>query len=105
MLLPAIRRNARTLGEILDADFREIGASGRIHDKASVIEALQQDPATEMTLSDFQTLQLTKDVILATYRVQRDGRTSLRSSVWRQRKGRWLLVSHQATPVADAAHG
>jgi hypothetical protein len=41
--------------------------------------------------------------MLCTYRtVSSTGREVLRSSVWVERAGRWLMTFHQGTPIPDS---
>jgi hypothetical protein len=104
MTKPEIRRSPQELGRLLADDFREFGGSGRVFDKGQIIEALQNQPPVQLWLDEFQALCLAADVALVTYRgnckfpesdkVSR----SLRSSIWKNRNGRWQVVFHQGTP-------
>jgi hypothetical protein len=56
--------------ELLLADeFVEFGASGRIWRKADILEALQQWPASELTVEDFRVTDLGGACCLVTYRL------------------------------------
>jgi hypothetical protein len=54
-------------------------------------------------MTDFKINQLAKNIVLATYKVQKASADekkmtpSLRSSIWRKEKGRWRMVFHQGT--------
>jgi hypothetical protein len=100
---PAVRSSAAELNELLADDFLEIGASGRLFDKADVLASLPQDPALDACLTDLVVRQLAPDVALATYRIRsrsaEGDRHSLRSSLWVRRSSRWQLRFHQGTPV------
>jgi glyoxylase I family protein len=56
-------------------------------------------------MSDFRVQRMAPDVALVTYRAHRvaiPGRPaadSLRSSLWRLRRGRWRMAFHQGTPL------
>jgi hypothetical protein len=97
-LLP---REAESL--IVD-EFVEIGASGRIWRKAEILRALKQWPAIERTLEDFRVTELGGSCCLVTYRSIRieqesqQSRSTLRSSIWKQRGEGWQIVFHQGTP-------
>ena len=104
---PETRRSAEELGRLLADDFREFGGSGRVFDKRQIIDALQNQPAVQLWLDDFQVRCLAPDVVLVTYRgncrfpASDKVSHSLRSSIWRNRDGRWEVVFHQGTPSAQ----
>lgn len=97
------------VGALLAADFREFGSSGRVYDKAMVVETLAAEmPGAHSALPmivDFAAQRLAPDVVLVTYcsvaYSQEDSteRTVLRSSIWQRVEGTWLMVFHQGTPV------
>lgn len=98
---------------LLAEDFREFGSSGTIYGKAIVVEALAQEaPAAHSPLPvilDFAAQALASNVVLVTYRSVRPShgddpeRTVLRSSIWQQVEGSWLMLFHQGTPVPSQA--
>ena len=108
MAEPEVRRSPEQLGRLLADDFREFGGSGRVFNKEQIIEALQNQPLLELWLDEFQVKCLSADLALVTYRGHykfpdaEKVSHSLRSSIWRKRDGRWEVVFHQGTPVADA---
>src|SRR5262245_24628897 len=97
LLKPEVRRSADQVGRLLADDFIEFGSSGRVFDKAQVIEGLKQeapDPAMGIVLTDFSARQLAPGVILVTYRTHMSGPDAppgykLRSSIWTLLEGRW----------------
>jgi hypothetical protein len=99
-----VRRSARQVDGLLDPDFREIGASGRLWTRAEMISALAgqlcQIPgaiaATEMT-----GVVVGPDLVLLNYVSHRPGRRFRRSSLWRRSAGSWRLLHHQGTPLDD----
>ena len=104
MTKPEIRRSPQELARLLADDFREFGGSGRVFDKGQIIEALQNQPRVQLWLDEFQVKCLAPDLALVTYRgncrvLETDTVShSLRSSIWRNRNGRWEVVFHQGTP-------
>jgi hypothetical protein len=104
-LQPGIRSSAEALRALLAEDFIEFGSSGRVYDRDAVVDAVSAETAFTATLDDFAARLLAPRVALTTYRlsVRSDGkssvRTTLRSSVWVERGGRWLLLFHQGTPA------
>jgi hypothetical protein len=107
---PEVRRSAESVGRLLADDFIEFGSSGRVYDKARIIEALQQevpDPAMRVVVTDLSARQLAPGVMLVTYRTHQSGRNAppgykLRSSIWTLLDGRWQMVFHQGTPGANS---
>ena len=105
ILTPKIRASRVTMANMLSDDFIEFGSSGQIYDKEEIIEALACTTMGSSSLQDFSLLHLSANIILATFRVVREGEQetssthSLRSSIWRLENDTWKLVFHQSTLV------
>jgi hypothetical protein len=103
LLRPEVRRSPRLLDELLADEFVEFASDGTAYDKREVIEALQSERSLQRSLTDFQLIALSEGIVLSTYRSSRHGPSpqegvdSLRSSIWKQRDGRWQLIFHQGT--------
>lgn len=108
LLQPFVRKSAKEIAELLADDFIEFGSSGRIFNRQQIIDALQQESALQISLTDFSARILANDVVLVNYRAIRHGvaenrkASSLRSSIWKLIEGRWQLVFHQGTPTLNA---
>jgi hypothetical protein len=108
MTKPEVRRSPEELARLLADDFREFGGSGRVFDKGQIIDALRNQPPVQLSLDEFEVKCLAPDIALVTYRgscrfPESDKVShSLRSSIWRNRDGRWEVVFHQGTPSAQA---
>lgn len=102
LLEGATRSDAVRLSQLLADDFVEFGASGNVWGcKDEVIAGLQDEVFSVRRMSGFAVKVLGEGVALVTYRCHREGvGDSLRSSVWREEKGRWRMVFHQGTPAA-----
>jgi len=105
LLTPATRASSKALDKRLTEDFIEIGASGRIYDKATILASLPEE-AGDWTyhLTDFALRKISPDTVLATYRLvtYRNAaaeRRTLRSSLWRQENGDWRMMFHQGTLI------
>ena len=108
ILDPTVRRSRETVSGILADEFREIGASGRLYDKAAIVDSLASahlnGPTDRQIIHDFSARLIAPQVALALYRIVRhsasDGREthSLRSSTWKVIDGRWQMIFHQGTP-------
>ncbi len=106
LLDPTVGRNSELVATMLADDFIEFGASGRIFNKASILEALKNEPPRPAsTLTDFATREISPTAILATYKATRRNLAgkitgqSLRSSLWIHLDGRWQITFHQGTPI------
>lgn len=99
LLDPEVRHQPDLVRALLHSQFVEFGASGRIWNAESIIDALASDQlSTEITATDFLALSLAPDVILLTFKTDSVGRACLRSSVWvRNDNDQWLLRFHQGT--------
>jgi hypothetical protein len=98
LLHPDLRRDRQWVEELLDEDFREIGASGCVWTRRETVEMLaaeQTDGA--IAVVDMEALQLADGVVLLTYVSDRAGRRARRSAIWRRVDGRWRVLHHQGT--------
>ncbi len=98
-----VRQDRARLRELLHPEFEEFGASGRIWDLESVIDALasEKDPQ-EIVGSDFEGVILAPSLILLKFRTEAGGRVCLRSSIWMLgEEGKWKLRFHQGTVVSQ----
>lgn len=104
LLQPEVRRSAGRLDALLDDDFREFGASGRMYGKADILRSLPAEDPAAYEIGEFEVRPLCGGVVLATYRVVRtSGGTaaaSLRSSIWKHDGSAWRVVFHQGTPCS-----
>lgn len=97
LLDPAVRRDRVRVDALLDADFTEIGRSGRFYDRAAITTLLAASPDGEApSVRHFAVRMVADGLALATY----DTPASRRSSLWRRHGEDWRLVFHQGTPLA-----
>ncbi|MDQ0045641.1 SMU1112c/YaeR family gloxylase I-like metalloprotein [Variovorax boronicumulans] len=100
-----VRASTVQIEELLDDDFRELGVSGTEWTRPAIIDALRDEAFSERTISEFRVQRMAPDIALVTYRAhraaipERAAADSLRSSLWRLRRGRWRMVFHQGTPL------
>jgi hypothetical protein len=99
LLAQATRIDAEAISQLIDDDFTEFGASGAVWCKADVVESLPDQVFVQRTITEFAVKPISADTALVTYRCLTDDNTTLRSSIWRQREGRWQMVFHQGTFV------
>jgi hypothetical protein len=106
LLDPTVRKNAELVSSLLADDFIEFGSSGKVFDKASIIEDLKNEPPRPASLlSDFAVRPLAPEAMLVNYRTTRRDpfhkplSQAWRSSIWVQRDGRWQITFHQGTQI------
>ena len=103
LLDPAFRSSAADLDRLLDPDFAEIGASGRVWTRAEAIASLlAARGANDLVVSDMAARRVTADVILVTYTTETPAVTAHRASWWRLDGEAWRCYFHQGTPAFDA---
>ena len=103
LLDPDTRADGARVAALLDADFAEVGSSGRRWSRAEVIEALGAEAADgALVATEMSATKLSETVVLLTYRCRRAGRETWRSSIWRLEQGACRMVFHQATPIAES---
>lgn len=105
LLTPAVRRSRARLEELLDPEFVEIGASGRLWSRDAIIEMLVG--GDDRVRAPLPTAEMTgrsaaPGVILLTYVSDPGGRAARRSSLWRRSGRSWRVLFHQGTRVSPA---
>ncbi|MEU0395439.1 nuclear transport factor 2 family protein [Streptomyces sp. NPDC006208] len=104
LLDPTVRSSAEQLAELLHPDFLEVGTSGQLWDRESVIAALtaRSAPAPRtITTSRMSGVQLAPDVVHLTFDTESGAQHAHRSSLWRLTGSTWLLYFHQGTRFGD----
>lgn len=90
---------------LMASDFVEIGASGRVHTRGSVLEVVddrdRRGAVEELVAEDVACRALAPDLYQLTYRLAEGDRRTWRSSLWRHTPHGWRVVYHQGTVVAD----
>ncbi|NYH55185.1 hypothetical protein HNR06_004774 [Nocardiopsis arvandica] len=113
LLEPRVRASRRLAAELLDAEFTEVGKSGRHWDRTSMLaELATMDASSEaeagktgpgrgrVRVSDMVGRLLAPDLVHLTYATEVDGTRARRSSLWRRgADGTWRIYYHQGTPV------
>ncbi|MGW6289209.1 nuclear transport factor 2 family protein [Streptomyces sp. NPDC055107] len=104
LLDPVVRASAGLLASLLHPGFREIGTSGRLWTRETIIAALTADDAPRpgpLTASRMRGTQLCADLVHLTFDTESRGIRSHRSSLWRLTPEGWRLYFHQGTPFDD----
>lgn len=92
---------------MMDANFREIGASGLCYSRDYVLDVLEERHRGEVVehfdARDFHCLEIAPDHYLLTYTLQQEARLTRRATLWRRSADGWKILYHQGTVVADAS--
>jgi ribonuclease HI len=97
LLDPAVRADPAEVERLLHPEFREIGASGRMWDRDSMVAALAEEPGTGATASEVEARMVAHEVVLVTYVSESAAGRSLRSSLWVRGEDGWRVLFHQGT--------
>lgn len=95
LLDSSVRQSTEQLGKLIADDFLEFGSSGKVYNKQDCIKP--DETSRKFVVSDFKIKELSKDVMLATYKITEDGIASLRSSIWQRYGDEWKMIFHQGT--------
>jgi hypothetical protein len=100
---PEVRGSAEQVDGLLDPEFTEIGASGRLWDREAMVAALSRSFRDEMPVrivdSEMTGRLIAPGVVLLTYVSDSNGRRARRSSTWRRHEDGMRVVHHQGTPL------
>jgi hypothetical protein len=100
---PEVRGSVEHVEDLLDPEFTEIGASGRLWDRDAMVAALSRsfgDEAPARIVDSEMTGRLIQPgVVLLTYVSHSNGRRARRSSIWRRHEDGMRVVHHQGTPL------
>ena len=107
LLRPEVRRSREKMSALLADDFIEYGRSGRVYNKATILETADKSFDGSLSLNGFSAKALAPSVALVRYATvlrRSDGNEfhSLRSSIWTRTGHRWQLVFHQGTACGSA---
>lgn len=109
LLSPHVRRDPRAIALLLTEDFLEIGASGRIFDRDSILRELVSETGDDIiAMSDFSATSLAREdngseVVMVNYITTRSDsrgtivRRARRTSIWLHREEAWRVRFHQGT--------
>jgi len=101
LLTSAVRHDPDRVRALLAPDFVEIGRSGQLWDRESVIAALADEaPRPTPATDQWEMTQLTADLVLVTYVVHDLAGDSRHASVWQTDGDQPRLRFHQGTPLA-----
>jgi hypothetical protein len=102
---PEIRRCREAVEALLAEGFVEFGGSGRMYDRAEIIDLLTQDDdgSSDLKATNYAMVSISHDAVLLTYETERSyhngskRRRVLRSSIWKHNGVKWQMLFHQGT--------
>lgn len=103
LLKPEIRKSPEKLRELLSEDFIEYCSSGAVY-KYNINDTFFEENVS-FELKDFNSRELSKDCVLATYTIDKIYhknnviKRSIRSSIWKLYDGNWKMLFHQGTLI------
>ncbi len=102
LLRPEVRANREELEALLADDFVEIGASGRVWNRAELIAELLAAPALDdVVVADVHAHAVAPGVVVVIYATSRAGVQSRRTGWWRKSATGWRCFFHQGTRIAS----
>ena len=104
---PDVRKSVEQLKELISDDLIEFGSSGQIYTKQDVLNNLPASPEIKFMMTDFRIKILGSDIIQSLFKTKKINQQtgsitcSVRSSLWRNEKGKWKMLFHQGTPINE----
>jgi len=88
---------------LMDEAFWEVGASGRIYDRACVLDclAVRGKESISVTMEDFNCFEIAPECYLLSYAQIESSRTTRRSAIWRKINTQWKNLYHQGSLVSE----
>jgi hypothetical protein len=104
LLTTSVRRSRTQLEGLLDSEFREVGASGRLWTREEIIaDLVDGDEGGPIEAVQVEAYEVAPGVVLVTFLTDPGGRAARRSSLWRCAGGRWRMLHHQGTLLPTPA--
>ncbi|QDZ13689.1 ribonuclease HI family protein [Humibacter ginsenosidimutans] len=100
LLDPGVRADSARVAALLHPDFEEIGRSGRLWGRDTLIEELDGEQPSDVALEVLGADEPAAGTVLLTLRTTGVSGATLRSSLWVRDGERWRLRFHQGTPEA-----
>ena len=93
------RRDRERLNSLLAEDFSEVGASGAVWDKSSILDMLRDEAPVDIEVLELDGRVISSDLVLLHWISRTLNRRARRTSLWRRTATGWELVHHQGTPL------
>ncbi|MDV8021822.1 nuclear transport factor 2 family protein [Rhodococcus sp. IEGM 1330] len=93
------RRDRERLASLLADDFTEVGASGTVWDKSSILDMLGSESSVEIEVIELSGRVIGSNCVLVQWISRTAELRARRTSLWRRTDTGWELVHHQGTPI------
>lgn len=89
----------------MDAEYWEVGASGRRYSRGFILKMLAERPPVDVeaagwSFPDWAMRELGTGVNLLTYMLRQGERVTRRATIWRRNAKGWQILYHQGTMVS-----
>lgn len=99
LLQPSLRASAARLEEIFADGFIEIGQSGTLYNKCSIIATLTQENNKEIAATEMSGKTISNNLILVYYKTKSGSKKTIhRHSLWENSPLGWKILYHEAEP-------
>ncbi|MFY2789876.1 DUF4440 domain-containing protein [Rhodococcus sp. MALMAid1271] len=93
------RRDRARVETLLADDFSEVGASGAVWDKSSILDLLGTEDSKTIEVLELDGRLISAELVLVHWISTVSGVHARRTSLWRHAASGWELVHHQGTPL------
>lgn len=93
------RSDTDRLADLLAEDFAEVGASGAVWDKASILDLLGSEDSVDIEVLELSGRAISADFVLVHWISETYEMRARRTSLWRRTASGWELIHHQGTPL------
>jgi len=98
LLTASVRRSRTQLEALLDPEFQEVGASGRLWTREDIIaDLVDGEGGDPIQAVQVEAREVAPGVVLVTFLSDPGGCAAHRSSLWRLVGGHWRMLYHQGT--------
>jgi hypothetical protein len=110
---PEFGRTRAEFEDMTDADFFEVGASGRQYSREFVLDSvakryedpryvgMDSPPESSWEMKEFQCFEIAVNSYLLTYTLVQGPRVTRRATIWRRIGASWKILYHQGTVVEN----
>ncbi|WP_256991210.1 DUF4440 domain-containing protein [Rhodococcus sp. 06-235-1A] len=93
------RRDRARLARLLADDFTEVGASGAVWDKSSILDMLGNENPVDIEVIELSGREISVEFVLVHWISRTLTMRARRTSLWRRTETGWESVHHQGTPL------
>ena len=99
LLTEEVRKNKERLNELISDSYIELGPTGVVATKDDIMFELEKEVYVPMESFDFMAREISKDIFLLVYKLQRGRVMAFRSSIWTYNNKKLQIIFHQTTKL------